>query len=120
MVSIEVMPVSTSGQLRLRCAVLSGQPRRLLKVHWFRNGQHFASTPAPYYSAGSAVAVLDQPIEPDTLLLPNTTDLASNFSCSGYNGINRFGPISSSKRLNLRKSNEAFLFKFGDLILKNQ
>ena len=104
------MPDSLSGQVRLRCVMLSGQPRRLLKVHWFRNGQHFASTAAPYLGTGNSASSSDSPsIDVDQLLLSNNTDLSGNFSCSCYNGINRFGPISFPKRFHIRKYKIALL-----------
>lgn len=100
MVSIELLPaaaLSESGNgLRLRCIVLTGQPRRLLKVHWFRNGNHFASTPNYYFPTSD-----DLNEEINELALNNLTEsaLQANYSCSGYNGINRFGPISAPKAL---------------------
>ena len=99
-VSIELLPaaaLSESGNgLRLRCIVLTGQPRRLLKVHWFRNGNHFASTPSYYFPTNEDINE-----EINELALSNLTesDLQANYSCSGYNGINRFGPISAPKAL---------------------
>jgi hypothetical protein len=73
-----------------------GQPKRLLKVHWFRNGNHFASTPNYYFPTNE-----DTNEEINELALSNLTEnaLQANYSCSGYNGINRFGPISASKAL---------------------
>jgi len=102
-VSIELLPAALSdngeqgNSLRLRCIVLTGQPRRLLKVHWFRNGNHFASTPNYYFPTNEDINE-----EINELALNNLTEsaLQANYSCSGYNGINRFGPISAAKALN--------------------
>lgn len=105
-VSIELLSaaaLSESGSgLKLRCVVLTGQPKRLLKVHWFRNGNHFASTPNYYYTPSND----EQNEDINELQLNNLTEsaLQANYSCSGYNGINRFGPISAPKALSKLKN----------------
>lgn len=85
-VSIELLPstalpeTGNNNGMRLRCIVLTGQPRRLLKVHWFCNGNHFASTPNYYFPINEDINE-----EINELALNNLTEseLQSNYSCSG-------------------------------------
>lgn len=86
MVKLELYPSivteSADSLVLLKCLVIDGNPRTLIKVNWFRNGQVFET------SFGETASILR---------MKNITRFDhGNFSCQGFNGFKLPSLTSSS------------------------
>lgn len=94
-VQLEIEPKiameSPESIVKLKCLVIEGNPKHLVMVQWFVNGQLIETT---FFKDGISQA--------DQLILTNVTRFhAGNYSCRGFNGAKNASEISPAKQLNV-------------------